>query len=323
MSVGWLAPLAAFLVCWMTLSWLLWRGKALPLDHPNPRSLHHAPTPRIGGLGIMSGVAGASLWLGDAALLPTVLAALALATLSLLDDVRGLPVGLRLLGHLVAALGCLLALGLAGWALWLATVGVVWMTNLYNFMDGADGLAGGMAVFGFGAYALLALDGGDTVLGGACLSIAAAALAFLRFNFHPACLFMGDSGSIPLGFLAAVLGIQGWQQGHWSPLFPLLVFSPFIVDASLTLARRALAGERLWQAHRNHYYQRLVRLGWGHRKTALAEYALMLIMLLTAWVGEIGQCQAPMLVLAAMLYLAAAFWVDRRWRLKGDQPACD
>ena len=86
---------------------------------------------------------------------------------------------------------------------------------------------------------------------------------------------MGDAGSIPLGFLSAALGILGWRAGHWPLWFPLLVFSPFVVDASLTLARRVLRGERFWQAHRSHYYQRLVQLGWGHRNTALAEYALM------------------------------------------------
>ena len=144
MSSEWMAPLAAFLVCGLLLSWLLRRG-SLPMDHPNERSLHATPTPRVGGLGIMAGVLAASAWLADATLLPVVLAAFSLAAVSLLDDVRGLPVALRFLAHFVAAAACLLAFGLTGWVLMGSILAVVWMTNLYNFMDGADGLAGGMA----------------------------------------------------------------------------------------------------------------------------------------------------------------------------------
>src|SRR5512139_2227450 len=108
MTLQWFSPLTAFLACWLMLSWLLRRGR-LPMDHPNERSLHATPTPRIGGLGIMAGVLVASVWLADAALLPVMLAALALAAVSLLDDMRGLPVRVRFLVHFVAAAGCLVA----------------------------------------------------------------------------------------------------------------------------------------------------------------------------------------------------------------------
>ena len=205
------APVSAFVVCWLTLAWLLRRNR-LPMDHPNERSLHATPTPRIGGLGIMAGVLVAAAWLANAALLPVMLGAFALAAVSVLDDVRGLPVRVRFLAHFVAAAGCLLALGVTGWALLVGTLAVVWMTNLYNFMDGSDGLAGGMATIGFGALALAAWLGDAPGLAVFCASIAAAALAFLRFNFPPARVFMGDAGSIPLGFLAASLGILGAQQ---------------------------------------------------------------------------------------------------------------
>ena len=238
-----LVAFSAFAICWLVLSWLLRRGR-LPMDHPNERSLHVTPTPRVGGLGIMAGVGGGAVWLAGSGLLqpvlPVLLAAFALAAVSVLDDVRGLPVAVRFLAHFVAALGCLLALGLSGWALLAGTLAVVWMTNLYNFMDGSDGLAGGMAAIGFGALALAAWLGGAPGLALFCAAIAAAALAFLRFNFPPARVFMGDAGSIPSGFMAASLGILGALQDVWPWLFPLLVFSPFIVDASVTLARRAL-----------------------------------------------------------------------------------
>jgi len=310
----WFVPLAAFAVCGLMLVWLLRRG-FLPMDHPNERSLHETPTPRIGGLGIMAGVFVAAVWLADAALLPVLLGAFALAAVSVLDDVRGLPVRVRFLAHFVAAVGCLLVLGVTSWALLAGTLAVVWMTNLYNFMDGADGLAGGMAAIGFGALALAAWLGDAPELAVFCAAIAAAALAFLRFNFPPARVFMGDAGSIPLGFLAAALGIQGAIQNVWPWLFPLLVFSPFIVDASVTLARRGLRGEKIWQAHRSHYYQRVVLLGASHRQLAVTVYGLMLTMAALAFVlRSFPQHAAWVLILSAATYLLIFLAVDFRWR---------
>ncbi len=314
------AVLAAFAVCWLTLAALLRRQHALPMDHPNDRSLHQTPTPRIGGLGIMAGVAVAGGWLADAALLPAILGAFALASVSLLDDVRGLPVRVRFFAHFVAAAGCLFALGLGGWALLASTLAVVWMTNLYNFMDGANGLAGGMAAIGFGALALAAWLGDAPALATFCAAIAAAALAFLRFNFPSARLFMGDAGSIPLGFLAATLGILGARQGVWPWAFPLLVFSPFIVDASVTLARRALRGEKVWQAHRSHYYQRVVLLGASHRQLALAAFTLMLGMSGLAFALRAWPQQTPgVLILSGVLYATIFLAIDRRWHQARDE----
>jgi UDP-GlcNAc:undecaprenyl-phosphate GlcNAc-1-phosphate transferase len=318
--MNWLAPFSALATCWLVLSWLLRRGR-LPMDHPNERSLHATPTPRIGGLGIMAGVLVAAGWLAGTGLLqgalPAVLAAFALAAVSVLDDVRGLPVALRFLAHFVAAVACLLALGLGGWALLLGTLAVVWVTNLYNFMDGSDGLAGGMAAIGFGALALAAWLGEAPGLAVFCAAIAAAALAFLRFNFPPARVFMGDAGSIPLGFLAASLGILGALQHVWPWVFPLLVFSPFIVDASVTLARRGLRGEKIWRAHRSHYYQRVVLLGASHRQLALAAYALMLSMSALGFaLLVLPQHAAWVLILSAAMYLLIFFAIDQRWQRK-------
>jgi UDP-N-acetylmuramyl pentapeptide phosphotransferase/UDP-N-acetylglucosamine-1-phosphate transferase len=161
-----------------------------------------------------------------------------------------------------------------------------------------------MATIGFGALALGAWLGDAPGLATFCAAIAAAALAFLRFNFPPARVFMGDAGSIPLGFLAASLGILGAQQNVWPALFPLLVFSPFIVDASVTLTRRALRGEKVWQAHRSHYYQRVVLLGATHRQLALAAYALMLTMAALAFALRfLPQHAAWVLILSAATYL--------------------
>ena len=284
------------------------------MDHPNERSLHVTPTPRVGGLGIMAGVAGASVWLAGGGLLPVMLGAFVLAALSVLDDLRGLPVALRFLAHFVVAAACVSTLGLTGWALASTVLGVVWMTNLYNFMDGADGLAGGMATIGFTALALAAWLGHAPELAALCAAIAAAALAFLRFNFPPARVFMGDAGSIPLGFLAATLGVMGAQQAVWPWLFPLLVFSPFIIDASVTLARRGLRGEKIWRAHRSHYYQRAVLLGASHRQLAWAAYALMLASAaLALMVLRWPQHTPALLILSAACYLLIFLAIDWRW----------
>ena len=151
---------------------------------------------------------------------------------------------------------------------------LTWMINLYNFMDGMDGFAGGMAAFGFGTLAAVGLIQGNLAYGLFNLIIAAA-LGFLVFNFPPARIFMGDVGSSVLGLLAGGSLIWAHQHGLLSIWIGLIVFSPFVVDATVTLLRRILAGEPFWQPHKTHYYQRLVQHGWGHKKTLYWEYALM------------------------------------------------
>jgi UDP-N-acetylmuramyl pentapeptide phosphotransferase/UDP-N-acetylglucosamine-1-phosphate transferase len=148
------------------------------------------------------------------------------------------------------------------------------MINLYNFMDGMDGFAGGMAVIGFSTLAWLGRA--DAGFAAVCLTVAAASAGFLIHNFPPAKIFLGDTGSTTLGFLAAACSLWGSKADLFPFWVALLVFSPFIVDATVTLLRRLLRGEKVWEAHRKHYYQRLVLLGWGHRRTVLVEYALML-----------------------------------------------
>jgi len=286
------------------------------LDHPNQRSLHATPVPRVGGLGLMpAALAGMALtrsaWIAAGF-------ALALMLISVVDDWKSLSPALRLPLHLMAAgafvwmtlpqatLAEIAALALA----------IGWMTNLYNFMDGADGLAGGMALIGFGVYALGAALSGDPTFALANLCVAAAAAGFLVFNFPPARVFMGDAGSIPLGFLAAALGMQGWSEGLWPLWFPLVTFGPFVADASITLARRALRGERVWEAHRSHYYQRVILLGWSHRRTAAAEYLLMAA---SGGVALLASRNPPAMqfgILAGLLgvYFVAGLTVDLRWR---------
>jgi UDP-N-acetylmuramyl pentapeptide phosphotransferase/UDP-N-acetylglucosamine-1-phosphate transferase len=297
---------------------LLWlqRGNfaSLAVDIPNHRSLHTRPVPRTGGLAILTGVLVAWLFMQISMGWVLISVTLFLMVISFLDDLRSLPATWRFFTHF-------LAIGVFVWfcdvgmsVLAVAVFSMVWMINLYNFMDGSDGLAGGMTLFGFGFYVLAAWMAGDMALSLAALTVAAAALAFLVFNFHPAKIFMGDAGSIPLGFLAAALGFLGWQRGDWPLWFPILVFSPFIVDATVTLLKRLLRGEKVWHAHREHYYQRLVRAGWGHRKTALWEYGLMISVGFSAlWMkSEAWPVQAAGLIFWALLYFSLALMVERR-----------
>lgn len=310
----------SFLVAALVVGWLA-RGRAarLALDEPNVRSLHVTPVPRSGGIGLLLGVAAG--WAYAVPHLPWAFwaALLLLITVSLLDDVRGLSATVRLIAHLLAAALVAPALISGHESMLLLAVAVFaisWMCNLYNFMDGSDGLAGGMAVFGFLAYAAAAWFAGSTQFALLNLAITAAAAGFLLHNFHPARIFLGDAGAVPLGFLAAAFGITGWLQHDWAWWFPLLVFSPFIVDASVTLARRLLSGARVWEAHRDHYYQRLVQLGLGHRGTALTEYALMTLCGIAAlWTMTLTTTlQYAVLATIGVLYIVLIVVIGRIWR---------
>jgi UDP-N-acetylmuramyl pentapeptide phosphotransferase/UDP-N-acetylglucosamine-1-phosphate transferase len=254
-----------------------WR---IATDVPNDRSLHSRPTPRAGGWGLVPVSAVAVLLLAPA-LWCAALGTLVLAAVSLVDDRHGLPARVRFAGHTFAVVGfvALFPAAVHWYLLAVLAVLMIWLVNLYNFMDGSDGLAGGMALFGFAGYGVAALlsDHPALDLALASAAIAGAALGFLLFNFHPARIFLGDAGSISFGYLAATLGYWGWREGVWPVWFPALVFAPFIGDASVTLARRLLRGERFWQAHREHYYQRMVRLGMGHARTAWTWYLVMLV----------------------------------------------
>ena len=319
--------LIAFSVAALAVSWLARsRASRVALDEPNARSLHTTAVPRTGGIGLLLGIAAG--WAIIAPQLPWAWwAALALLiAVSLLDDLRGLSAVVRLAAHLLAAALAAVALIPSPGALPVIVIAVLaigWMCNLYNFMDGSDGLAGGMAVSGFLFFAIAAALAGSTQFALLNLAVAAAAAGFLLHNFHPARIFLGDAGAVPLGFLAATLGLIGWLQRDWTWWFPLLVFSPFIVDASMTLARRLFSGARVWEAHRDHYYQRLVQLGLGHRGTALAEYALMAACGSAAlWAMTLATgAQYAVLAAAGVLYAGLIAVIERAWRARGEAHA--
>ncbi len=278
-------------------------------DHPNKRSLHVAPTPRTGGLAIFFSVVvvlsiifilklfyfsmqfdldkiqtGSFFWLGVGIFF--------VAGVSFWDDRRGLLSGVRLFFHLWTASILVLGAGLLLEKISVPFVGNVslnpiiaipltvlfltWMANLYNFMDGMDGFAGGMTLFGFSFFGIIFWVHGNTSIAIISFLISGSMGGFLAHNFPPAKIFMGDIGSIPLGFLAGAFSILGVRNRAFDIWVPLLIFSPFIVDATATLFLRIKSGQKIWEAHREHYYQRLVLMGWGHKKTVLSEYVLML-----------------------------------------------
>lgn len=280
------------------------------LDMPVSRSLHTVPTPRVGGLG--TGLAFALVCLGAGAGLPPPLwvALASVFIVSLIDDRKALPASVRLAVHMVAALV------VAGWIhdelvlVAVSALAMAWMANLFNFMDGSDGLAGGMAAIGFATLGGIAQHGGH-VIGAPCFIMAGAAVGFLLFNFPPARIFLGDSGSVPMGFLAGALSIWGARDGIWTIWVPMIVFAPFIVDATFTLFSRLAKGARPWEAHREHLYQLWVLQGHGHRSLVAIAYPAMLLCAVLALLLHAGflperKLMGPLIcLLLATIYLLA------------------
>lgn len=242
---------------------------------------------------------------------------------SALEDFRGTSPLMRLCVHGIAAALFLWWSGSYSVPLlpvlpeWLTAAGlgffIVWMANLYNFMDGADGLAGGMAAIGFAFVGIGGFAAGAPHVGIVAALLAASAAGFLIENFPPARVFLGDAGSVPFGFLAAAVSVQLAHDGRVPPLQPALAFAPFLIDATFTLLRRVLAGKAFWRPHREHWYQRLVRGGWTHRRTSLLYYGLMLISGLASLLYGISPLGAVLAVAGAHLVLPLA----ATWREKG------
>jgi Fuc2NAc and GlcNAc transferase len=260
------------------------------LDLPNERSSHEHATPRGGGASIVLVVSIAAVVLAARGALDSHLAlallvgGAAVATVGFLDDREALPPGVRLIVHLAAAtwavirLGGLpplqigdqvVQLGLAGDVL--AVLGIVWTLNLFNFMDGIDGIAASEAIFVALGGALLtpSLVNGPGV-GFAALVFAAACGGFLLWNWPPASIFLGDVGSGYLGYVIAVLALSASRDNPVALWVWLILGGTFFADATVTLVRRLLQGERVHQAHCCHAYQWLARRWGSHRKVTLA-----------------------------------------------------
>ncbi len=303
-------------------------SRAAVLDRPNERSSHAAPTPRGGGIALVAAILGAWLALiiaGLAAprLLAVLFGALLIAAVSWLDDLRGLSPPARLVAQLVAVGLGMLALMPAGPVFqgWLtpgldavaAALLWLWFVNLFNFMDGIDGLAGseaaavaiGLVLFaGFGV-------GHDPGLAALAAAAAAAALGFLVWNWAPARIFLGDVGSVPLGYLLGFLLLGVAARGMWKVALILPLY--FLADATITLLRRLARLERVWQPHRQHFYQCAVRRGLGHAAVVRRVIAADLILIGCGWASENGWGIAA-LATAAAAVLALLASLAGGWR---------
>jgi Fuc2NAc and GlcNAc transferase len=287
------------------------------LDRPNARSSHNTPTPRGGGIAILgAALLGIAIGVAFRVIEPRHALTLGVGMLTLgvigwLDDTRGVRPRMRLFAHTCAAVWTLfmlgglseirigsasLALGAAGYVM--GAIGIVWSINLFNFMDGIDGLAGSQAVLIFGSAALLSLSRGEHSLGVIAAILAAASAGFLVWNWPPAKIFLGDVGSGAVGYLVAAMAIASENIGS----IPLLAFAiiggVFIADASVTLIRRLLRGRRAMEAHRDHAYQRLARTWGSHRSVALAAAAATTLL---AVIGAIGT-MTPRLLLPGLVF---------------------
>lgn len=288
--------------------------------------------PQLGGIGITAGVAVVTLGrIIEQPGGPLALAAYAMApvwAVALIDDLIGMRPLYRATAQLVAAVilvgaGMVLTeIPLPGgvWSLtpfWAAAITIlftVWMVNLYNFMDGIDGLAAGMAVIGFAFLAVIGSSAGATGFAAAAFGVVVSAAGFLVWNFPPARTFMGDVGSTFLGFLAAYFTVWGSHQGLYTIWTPVIVFAPFIIDATVTLLGRLAKGERVWVAHRSHLYQRLVLMGYSHRQVAVGAYLVMVLCGLSAtstW-GRSATLQAGVVLFWLLLYAFGRVWASNK-----------
>jgi len=300
------------------------------LDQPNARSSHDTPTPRGGGLGVLAALL--PVWIAIPFFLPAAdnattahwlipLAALLLAAVSWLDDLMTIGPLPRLGAQFAAAVaGAFLIEGAVFQGLLpepldmtIAAIGWVWFVNLFNFMDGIDGISGveataiGIGLLLIGVVGTAPLDGSH----GQALAIAAAAAGFLVWNWPPARIFLGDSGSVPLGYLLGWLLLSVAAGGAWQAAVILPLY--YLADATITLFRRIARGEKFWHAHRDHYYQAAIRRGLSHARVstaiALVNILLIALALISVFVGPESPLAWLALLAAGILVVTLLVWL--------------
>ncbi len=301
--------------------------KSRVLDLPNDRSSHVIPTPRGAGLALIPIVAALWIALGwtdgsTQVLIWPAIAALFLCALSWFDDLKGLPPLGRFCAHIVVVAALLYVQPadvsytqglLPVWADHLIAGFVwVWFINLFNFMDGIDGISGVETLgIGLGVVALVAGSTPGEVLAVPALIVAGAAFGFLMLNWHPAKIFLGDSGSVPLGLLLGWLLLQLAAAGYWAAALILPLY--YLTDATVTILRRIARREKIWQAHRQHFYQRAVTGGLSHARVssmiAVTNAVLIGLAVLSVslpFASLIGAVLVTALLLAALQHRAPA-----------------
>ena len=317
------------------------------VDQPNARSSHLRPVVRGGGIAMAGGAFllvffGFPLPWGATAVMLS--AALEIGVVSFYDDIKSVGAVIRFGCHSVAAIAALVVLHFPGLnsvvgstsfpvpvmaLLWL--LGFLWIvgyTNAFNFMDGINGLAAGQAIVtGFGMALLwsLTLRGYDRAPVLWCVAIASAALGFLPHNFPQARMFMGDVGSAPLGFCLAMLTLWLAMSVGWWLLLPLvLLHANFVLDTGITLSRRILRGERWYEPHREHFYQRLIRSGRSHPFVTGLEMALqgVVLGLMVLYLHASLPMRAGLIALVMLIWLAFFGYCERSFRRSNASKSC-
>ena len=322
-AIGLFAGIISFLACNVAL---VWARSAGMLIEPGQRQSHTVATPTGGGLGILFCLALTSLclqpvlplpgfwWLG---VLPGILV---LGFVGWRDDRQTVSPVLRLFVQLAVSIWLLgfstlqFSWSETGWLI-AGVVAMVWSMNLYNFMDGSDGMAGAQGVFAGLVMAVLFNLNGQSTMALLALAVAAACTGFLVLNFPPARVFMGDVASVPLGFIFAAFSDYGLQTGAFGLYVVVLVMAVFIIDATMTLLTRVIRGEQWYTAHAQHVYQRLIVQGWSHRRVLVVYQVINLAVVLPAIVLTEKYPQKAMLTSGLTLLLLAASWYFANRRL--------
>ncbi len=318
-----------------TISYLLTRFilsfslKRNLLDIPNVRSSHTIPKPRLGGVALTVSfyVSCATLFLVELRPFPSSMMATGIlaggaiiALLGLYDDLRGLDARMKLLAQL-AICSIVIATGVVMEELTLPLIGtidlgafsvpftIIWILgiiNFYNFIDGIDGLAAGTGMIASSFLILVGGMAGAPMLGGVYAILAGSCLGFLRYNFPPARIFMGDMGSTFIGYSFAVLSVMGSKVGI--PAFlTILLLGAVLGDAALTLIRRIVRREKVLSPHRTHYYQRLTTLGLSHKQVTLLEYLIAVLLGVSALLALSGD--RIFVAFFAVMWLGFFLWV--------------
>jgi len=302
------------------------------VDVPNQRSLHTGKVPRGGGLVIIGLLLLSLLLMGmifERMLVFFTIALLVMgwSALSWWDDRSDLSARIRLMVQGVLAVATILAFGyistvqinaessfgLFGMGAAVTFLAVLWLVNLYNFMDGMDGLAASQTIiaaltlgFWFGYV-------GDMEIAACCFILAAASYGFLLWNWHPAKIFLGDVGSIGIGAFFSIIIIYGNTRYQLPVIGFLLLFGVFLIDASITIIRRAVDGEKIWLPHRRHFYQRLEKLGYRQDRIVIGLIVLMLLCSVLATVSVVDRDRMPMAIILelVLLIVGAVFVVSK------------
>ena len=278
-DLPWQAALAGAVAFALTPAVRAYSMRAGLLDRPGPRRSHFGTVPRGGGPALLAALLAGSLWVPAWPIAAVAAGAVIIGLLGWREDHRPLAVRWRLLIQLATGVGLAVWWGPidsiqigrhsieAAWV-WtpLAVIAVIWLINLFNFMDGSDGLATTQAVLSSAMFGISFSFLGEPDLAWLAWIVGGAALGFLFWNWPRASIFLGDSGSLLLGWCMAALALGGATTGSVSVWLSSIILSPFVVDATATLAWRLMRGERWYTPHADHAYQRLIRAGWSHRR---------------------------------------------------------